>query len=218
MGKVIGVALTGLTQFAAWVVLTLLLVTAARFVFLPDTGMEALMQAGNVQTTGSLAGDAVQHSATAEKAAEMFSMIQSINFVAMIGCFLFFFIGGYLLYGSLFAAIGSAVDTDADTQQFMLPVTIPLIIAVMVMINVMQNPDGPLAFWFSVIPLTSPVVMMARVPFGVPFGELALSAALLVLAFIGAIKMSAKIYRTGILVYGKKPTFRELWKWLTYRN
>ena len=146
------------------------------------------------------------------------NMAHSINFGVMIGCFLFFFIGGYLLYGSLFAAIGSAVDTDADTQQFMLPITIPLILAIMVMINAMQNPDGPLAFWFSIIPLTSPIVMMARIPFGVPYGELALSVILLILAFIGTIWLSAKIYRTGILIYGKKLTYREMWKWLTYKN
>ena len=218
MGKVIGVALVGLTQFLAWIALTLILVVAAQSIFLPDVTKEALQQASSVQVIGSLAGDQIQQSATTEKAKEIFNMMQSINFSVLIGCFLFFFIGGYLLYGSLFAAIGSAVDTDADTQQFMLPITIPLIVAIMVMFNAMQNPDGPLAFWFSVIPFTSPVVMMARIPFGVPYGELALSMILLILAFIGTIWLSAKIYRTGILIYGKKLTYRELWKWLTYKN
>jgi ABC-2 type transport system permease protein len=218
MGKVAGVALVGLTQFLAWIALTLILVILAQSIFLPGLTGEALQQAGSVQVIGSLAGDTVQHSATTETAREMLNMIQSINFGVLIGSFLFFFVGGYLLYGSLFAAIGSAVDTDADTQQFMLPITIPLIIAIMVMVNAMQNPDGPLAFWFSIIPLTSPVVMMARIPFGVPYGELALSMALLILAFMGAVWLSAKIYRTGILIYGKKMTYRELWKWLTYKN
>ncbi len=218
MGKVVGVALVGLTQFLAWIVLTLVLVVLAQNIFLPDLTKEALQQANSVQVIGSLAGDSVQYSATTEKAREMLNMIQSINFGVLIGSFLFFFVGGYLLYGSLFAAIGSAVDTDADTQQFMLPITIPLSIAIMVMITAMQNPDGSLAFWFSIIPLTSPVVMMARIPFGVPYGELALSMVLLILAFMGAIWLSAKIYRTGILIYGKKMTYRELWKWLTYKN
>ena len=211
------VALVGLTQFLAWVVLTLILVVLAQTIFLPDLAKEALQQAGSVQMIGSLAGDNTQYSAATEKAMNIVNMIQSINFGVLIGSFLFFFLGGYLLYGSLFAAIGSAVDTDADTQQFMLPITIPLIIAIMVMFNAMQNPDGPLAFWFSIIPLTSPVVMMARIPFGVPYSELFLSMALLVLTFIGAIWLSAKIYRTGILIYGKKLTYRELWKWLRYK-
>ena len=218
MGKVLGVALVGLTQFLAWVALTLVLVILAQGIFLPDITKEALQQANNVQMLGSLAGDQAQLSATTEKAREIINMVQSINFGVIISCFLFFFVGGYLLYGSLFAAIGSAVDTETDTQQFMLPITIPLILAIMVMVNAMQNPDGTLAFWFSIIPLTSPVVMMARIPFGVPYGELALSIVLLILAFVGTIWLSAKIYRTGILIYGKKITYRELWKWLMYKN
>jgi len=218
MGKVVGVALVGLTQFLGWVVLTLILVVLAQTVFLPDLTKEALNQANSMQMIGSLAGDQIQHSETTEKAQEILNVVQSINFGVLIGCFLFFFIGGYLLYGSLFAAVGSAVDTEADTQQFMLPITIPLIIAIMVMVNAMQNPDGALAFWFSIIPLTSPVVMMARIPFGVPYSELVLSMVLLVLAFLGAIWLSAKIYRTGILIYGKKMNWRELWKWLMYKN
>ena len=217
MGKVVGVALVGLTQFLAWIVLTLILVTLVQSVFLSDLTKEALQQTNNVHMIGSLAGDQLQQSATAEKAQEILDIVQSINFGVLIGCFLFFFIGGYLLYGSLFAAIGSAVDTEADTQQFMLPITIPLILAIFVMVNAMQNPDSSLAFWFSIIPFTSPVVMMARIPFGVPYPELALAMVLLVLTFIGAIWLSAKIYRTGILIYGKKMTYRELWKWLTYK-
>ncbi len=218
MGKVVGVALTGLTQFVAWLALTAILIIAVQSIFLPDLTKEALQQAESMQTVGSLIDNQILRPEATEKTKEFFDMLKSINFGILIGSFLFYFIGGYLLYGSLFAAIGSAVDTDADTQQFMLPVTIPLIVAIMAMVNAMQNPDGPLAFWFSIIPLTSPVVMMARIPFGVPYGELALSAALLILAFVGAIWLSAKIYRTGILIYGKKTSYRELWKWLTYRN
>ena len=218
MGKVVGVALVGLTQFLAWIALTLVLVVAAQAVFLPDLTKEAMQQAESAQMIGTIAGDQLQRSESTEKAVEIFNMVQSINFGVIISCFLFFFIGGYLLYGSLFAAIGSAVDSETDTQQFMLPITIPMILAIVVMMNAMQNPDGTLAFWFSIIPLTSPVVMMARIPFGVPYGELALSVGLLILAFIGTIWLSAKIYRTGILIYGKKLTWGEMWKWLTYKN
>jgi len=218
MGKVVGVAMVGLTQFVAWIALTLILVVAAQAIFLPNLNKEALQQADNVQMIGSMAGDQLQRSVSTEKAVEIFNMVQSINFGILIFCFVFFFIGGYLLYGSMFAAIGSAVDSETDTQQFMLPITIPMILAIMVMVNAMQNPDGALAFWFSIIPLTSPVVMMARIPFGVPYNELALSMVLLILTFLGTIWLSAKIYRTGILIYGKKITWSELWKWLTYRN
>ncbi len=218
MGKVVGVALVGLTQFVAWLVLTAILVILAQIILLPDLTQEALQQAGNAQVVGSLADNQMLNPAAVETARDIFGMLQSINFGVLIGCFLFYFVGGYLLYGSLFAAIGSAVDTDADTQQFMLPITVPLIVALMVMFNAMQNPDGALAFWFSIIPFTSPIVMMARIPFGVPYGELALSVVLLIAAFIGAIWLSAKIYRTGVLVYGKKLTYQELWKWLKYKN
>jgi ABC-2 type transport system permease protein len=122
------------------------------------------------------------------------------------------------LYASLFAAIGSAVDSEADTQQFMLPITLPMIIAIIAMVNVIQNPESPLAFWFSMIPFTSPVVMMARIPFGVPYEQIILSAILLIGTFVLFTWMAAKVYRTGILMYGKKTSWKELWKWLTYKN
>ncbi|MDR1671980.1 MAG: ABC transporter permease [Bacteroidales bacterium] len=217
MGKVVGIALTGLTQFVIWIVLTLILVMAAQWIFLPQLTDEALQQAGNRQTIGALA-DNIPVREVSEKTAEMMSMLQSINFDVIIGCFLFFFIGGYLLYASLFAAVGSAVDSETDTQQFMLPITVPLFVAMAVMFSAVQNPDGTLAFWFSVIPFTSPIVMMARISFGVPYWELFLSMTVLAVTFIGAILLSGKIYRTGILIYGKKPTWRELWKWLTYKR
>ncbi|MBE0641777.1 MAG: ABC transporter permease, partial [Bacteroidales bacterium] len=145
---------------------------------------------------------------------KVFEVIGSVNWTVMIFSFLFYFLGGYLLYSALFAAIGSAVDNETDTQQFMLPITVPLILGIVVAQTVIENPEGPLAFWFSIIPLTSPIIMMVRIPFGVPFGELALSMALLVAAFIGAVWLAARIYRTGILMYGKKVTYGELLKWL----
>ncbi len=142
--------------------------------------------------------------------------IDSINFGVIVGMFLFFFIGGYLLYGALFAAIGSAVDNETDTQQFMLPLTVPLILSIILSQFIMVNPDGPAAFWLSIFPLTSPVIMMVRLPFGVPFLDLSLSIIFMILGFIGTTWLAAKIYRTGILMYGKKISYKELWKWLRY--
>jgi ABC-2 type transport system permease protein len=216
MGKVIGVALVGLTQFTAWILMTLIMIFLAKNVFFSKLSEEVLLRTHHIDIIGSFAGDNLQYSENTEKAIEIFHMMNSINFGVLIVCFLFFFIGGYLLYGSLFAAIGSAVETETDTQQFMLPVSIPLLISIMIMIYAMQDPDGSLSFWFSIIPLSSPVVMMARIPFGVPYIEIALSAILLILTFIGTIWLSAKIYRTGIFIYGKKLTYSELWKWICY--
>jgi len=136
----------------------------------------------------------------------------------MIMSFFFYFLFGYLLYGALFAAIGSAVDNETDTQQFMLPVTVPLILSIVVAQTVIQNPESPLAFWMSMIPLTSPVIMMVRIPFGVPTWEIALSIGLLILGFLGTTWLAAKIYRTGILMYGKKSNYKELWKWIRYKG
>jgi ABC-2 type transport system permease protein len=131
---------------------------------------------------------------------------------------LFYFLGGYLLYAALLAAIGSAVDSEADTQQFMMPVTIPLIFSFVVAQTVIENPDGAMAFWLSIFPLTSPIIMMVRIPFGVDAWELILSMVLLILGFVGTTWMAGKIYRTGILMYGKKVNYKELWKWLFYKG
>lgn len=149
---------------------------------------------------------------------DIMASFESIRPGKILLAFLFFFLFGYLMYGSLFAIIGSAVDNETETQQFMLPITLPLILGIIVMANVMNNPHGPLAFWFSIFPLTSPVVMMVRMPFEVPAWEFALSAGLLILTILGAVWMAGKIYRTGILMYGKKVTYKELWKWLRYKN
>lgn len=144
--------------------------------------------------------------------------LKNIDFLVMIGSFLFYFLGGYLLYASLFAAVGAAVDNETDTQQFMLPITVPLILAIFVMISAINSPGSPVSFWFSLIPFTSSVVMMARIPFGVPVWEVVLSMAILVLTFLGTTWMAAKIYRTGILMYGKKVSYRELAKWIRYKG
>ena len=145
-------------------------------------------------------------------------MIDTINFPLVIGCFIFFFIGGYLLYSSMFAAVGSAIDAQEDAQQFMFPITLPIILSFIVMMSAIKNPEGPIAFWFSMIPFTSPIVMMARIPFGVPTWQLALSMFLLVATFVGMVWVAGKIYRTGILMYGKKPSWKEIGKWLMYKS
>ncbi len=142
----------------------------------------------------------------------------NFNWFAMITTFVFFFLGGYLLYASLFAAIGSAVDNETDTQQFMLPVTVPLILAFVAAQGIIRNPDGPLAFWMSIIPFTSPIIMPVRVAMErYELWELILSISVLILTFIGTVWLAAKIYKTGILMYGKKVSYKELWKWLRYK-
>lgn len=149
---------------------------------------------------------------------EIQAIIESLHIKSLLVFFLAYFLGGYLLYASLFAAIGAAVEDQEDTNQFMWPVTIPLILGILVVATVLKSPDGPLAFWTSIIPFTSPIVMMARIPFGVPVWELVLSLGLLVLGFIGSTWVAARIYRVGILMYGKKGSYKELWKWIRYKE
>ncbi|MBI5217411.1 MAG: ABC transporter permease, partial [Bacteroidia bacterium] len=220
MGKIIGVALVGLTQFLLWVILTFAIVTVVKSAIMKDSS-EIIRQEIKTENIFSSSGFQKAQPALSDKTEQIndaFSAIKSINFGVMLGSFLFFFLAGYLLYAALFAAIGSAVDSEADTQQFMMPVTIPLILGMVMLQSIIQHPEGPIAFWFSMIPLTSPIVMMVRIPFGVPYHELIISMLLLVLAFIGATWLAAKIYRTGILMYGKKVNYKELWKWLRYHN
>jgi ABC-2 type transport system permease protein len=169
----------------------------------------------------------MQHVETGEATAQavpdfnfnkMMEMIWSLEPVKTLLLFLFYFFGGYLLYSALFAAVGAAIDHESDQQQFMLPITIPIIIALYVAMITFRNPGSDIVFWFSIIPLTSPVVMMARLPFQVPWWELLLSMTLLVAGFIFTTWLAAKIYRTGILMYGKKVDYKELWKWLRYSD
>jgi ABC-2 type transport system permease protein len=223
MGKITGIGLVGLTQFLLWVILTGTIVTIGISSFSskikPGTASEQLMQS---QTRGmaamQLPNAADSSKVTGGQSNEAIAAIESIDFPVMICMFLFFFLFGYLLYAALFAAVGSAVDSEADTQQFMLPLTVPLILSIIMAQYVIQEPQGPVAFWLSIIPLTSPVIMMIRIPFGVPYMQIVLSMALLVGGFLGATWLASKIYRTGILMYGKKVSYRELWKWLKYKN
>jgi len=215
MGKIIGLSMVGLTQFLLWVIITTSIITGAKFAFSDNL---AEIEKYQMQKTGQVIDPAnqVEVNAQYDKTAEILETVMSIDFKVIIGSFLFYFLFGYLLYGALFAAIGGAVDNDADTQQFILPVTIPLIISIMALQPITNNPDGPVAFWLSIIPLTSPISMMIRIPFGVPWWQLALSMSLLVGGFIFFTWVAGKIYRVGILMYGKKISYKELWKWLRY--
>ena len=221
MGKIVGVALVGLTQFMLWVVLTLAIVTVFQTIMPEKIKSQETVQAFNPGTRIPASAEAEINYEEVENQDNMERVIealQSINYGTMIFSFIFFFLGGYLLYGAMFAAIGAAVDNETDTQQFMMPVTIPLILAIIVAQFVINNPEGPVAFWFSIIPFTSPIIMMVRIPFGVPYWELALSMGLLTVTFIAAVWMAGRIYRTGILMYGKKVSWAELGKWLFYKG
>jgi ABC-2 type transport system permease protein len=153
-----------------------------------------------------------------EFVAEIMNSLESIDFSLLAVAFLLYFLGAYLLYGSLFAAIGSAVDNDSDAQQFQLPVTIPLIFSLIVLTAILREPDGSLAFWLSMIPLFSPVIMMMRIPFGVPYWEIGLSLTLLIAGFIFTTWLASRIYRIGILMHGAKVNYRILGKWLFMKN
>jgi ABC-2 type transport system permease protein len=200
MGKIIGIGAVGLTQFFMWILLVIIFALVL-FNFLPQEMLnEAGRQSAQQQSTG------------------FGSSMAGINFPLIIPCFLFYFIFGYLFYASLFAAVGSAVSEDAqDTQSLMLPVTMPIVFAIVIMMQVIIHPTSSMAIWTSMVPFFSPVVMMARIPFGVPstvpWWQLGSSMLLLVTGFLFTTWLSAKIYRTGILLYGKKITWREMWRW-----
>ena len=221
MGKIFGIALVCLTQVLLWVVLTTGIVGIFKTV-LPDNTLTAKTeQISNNSITPATANKTAEvQTVSADKQIgnDIMAGLSNINYILELSMFIFFFIGGYLLYAALFAAIGAAVDSETDTQQFMLPITAPLIISIVAAQAVMQNPDGPLALWLSIIPFTSPIIMMVRLPFHVPMEQIALSMALLVLGFLGATWLAAKVYRTGILMYGKKVNYKELWKWIKYKG
>ncbi len=214
MGKIIGIAMVGLTQFALWVILSVVLVTALTTAFGTTLDIEAYQQA---QTMGVSAVN-LPFDDQDGVVSELLIALQNFDFVQTGVLFVLFFLGGYLLYASLFAAVGSAVDNETDTQQFSLPLTLPIVFAIYAAIYSAENPDGPLAFWCSMIPFTSPIVMMVRLPFGVPAWQLALSLGILILSFIGSTWVAGKIYRTGILMYGKKITWKEMMKWVFYKG
>lgn len=200
MGKIVGSALVGLTQFVVWGILSFVLLSVLQNQFnvkRPVLG-EGLPGVENM----------------APQESYLLQAISEIDFTGIFGTFLLYFLLGYLLYSSLFAAVGAAVDSETDTQQFVLPVTLPMIIAIYTGITILDNPEGPVAFWMSMIPFTSPIVMMARLPFGVPLWEIALSLSILFSSFVLTVWFTSKIYRVGILMYGKKASYKEIWKWI----
>ena len=215
MGKIIGIALVGLTQVALWVVLVVVLSSVMGAVVGMPSDPAALMEAQNMMNGSMPAAQAMPMSIDSDMM-EGLQILQSFNWIQIVLWFILYFLGGYLLYASIFAALGGAIDNNDDAQQFTLPVTIPVIFALYVGIYGAMNPEGPLVFWCSFIPFFSPVVMMVRLPFGVPAWQLWLSFAILVITFLLIVKLAAKIYRTGILMYGKKVTYKDLWNWLKY--
>ncbi|MEI6554210.1 MAG: ABC transporter permease [Paludibacter sp.] len=213
MGKIIGIALVGLTQFFMWIALTAILSVSVGAILGPHIDVNSLHQNASQMNIGM---PGIESTTTESSVSYIFNMLDGLNLVKTLLFFLVYFLGGYLLYASLFAAVGSAVDNETDTQQFSFPLTLPIIFAIYAALYSVQNPHGPLAMWCSMIPFTSPVVMMVRLPYGVPTWQIVLSLSILAASFIGTTWMAAKIYRTGILMYGKKVTWKELWKWLNY--
>ena len=214
-GKVIGTALVGLTQVAIWLVLGALALIVVQGFFTPESAQQ--MGQSLMENQGQM-NPAMTQAAQSNKVMEVMEMIGNLNLPLILFSFVFYFLIGYLLYSSFLGAVGAAVDNDEDSQQLVFPVTFPLILSIMLLFPIARNPEGQLAFWTSIIPFTSPVAMMARIPYGIPTWELALSMGLLVLTTIGAILGAAKIYRIGLLMYGKKVNIKELIKWLRYKN
>ena len=217
MGKIIGIALVAVTQFVIWVaVIGIFSVAMMKFMVPAD-----IMQAASAMSAGAspdMAGAMQAMTDNPEAVAALANMMDMGYLGKMLLTFLFYFVGGYLLYAAMFAAVGSAVDNAQDAQQFQLPITLPLILGLIGMINAMQDPGGSLALWLSIIPFTSPMVMVARIPYGVPGWEMALSVGLLVATFVVMVWLAGKIYRVGIFMYGKKPSLAKLAKWITYKS
>lgn len=220
MGKIIGIAMVGLTQFLIWVGLTFVLIYGVQIAAPDIFQSEAIMQQMASPETAMVAQSQIVPVDNADMpAVSVFALIDhyfNVSFTVLLLSFLFYFIFGYLIYAALFAAVGSAVDNETDSQQFTLPVTIPLLLTIMLLMPITENPNGPLAFWMSMIPLTSPVAMLIRLPSGVPLMQLLSSMAICVLFFVFCVWFASKVYRVGILMYGKKVTYRELFKWLRY--
>jgi ABC-2 type transport system permease protein len=210
MGKILGIAAVGLTQFALWIVLTMALITVATTVMGPEAAAEmantqpGMMQQAPVEQNGMIqAIDSVK---------------QNLNIPLILGSFFFYFLTGYLFYAALFAMIGSAIDSEADSQQFMFPIMMPLIFCMMFLGVIIKDPTGPIAFWMSIIPFFAPIIMMIRIPFDVPFWELALSMVLMVGGFMATTWMAGRVYRIGILMHGSKVSYKVIWKWMRMNN
>lgn len=211
MGKIIGIAFVGLTQFLLWIILSFAITNFASN-YLENSKLDTKNIAHQLEDKS------INHVDNSKVTETIQQNLAAINFPLILSCFIFYFLGGYLFYSSLFAAVGSAVDNETDTQQFILPITIPLIFAFIVAQSVIGDPNSQLAYWCSFIPFTSPIVMMVRISFGVPWYELAISMILLIAGFILTTYLAGRIYRVGILMYGKKPTYKEIRKWIFYKD
>ena len=208
LGKIIGTSLAGITQVVTWIVLGAILLFAASAIFGVDLSQSSQQDMVN---------EALSSPESTDKIQMIINEFNTLPIGNLIVAFILFFIGGYLLYSSLYAAIGAAVDNETDTQQFMIPILIPLILAIYVgVFTLIEDPHGTVSTVFSYIPFTSPVVMLMRIPFGVPLWQQITSLIILILTFMFILWFAAKIYRVGILMYGKKPTYKELFKWLKY--
>jgi ABC-2 type transport system permease protein len=211
MGKIIGIGLVGLTQFMLWIVLSASLMTVATTILFKDK-----VEQVKSEMPMSKQVEAVSNNGPGM---DIVKAVQTVQWTYILPVFIIFFLGGYMLYSALFAAVGSAVDSDTETQQFMLPITLPLLFTYIMSFSfIVNNPDSSLSFWLSIIPFTSPIAMMVRLPFGVPNWELALSIFLLIGGFIFTTWVASRIYRVGILMYGKKVSFKELGKWFMYKE
>jgi ABC-2 type transport system permease protein len=221
LGKIIGVGMVGLTQFLLWIVLTLVLTGGASTVLMKGKAEKAqttIMKTSPMAQNATM-DTAMQKANDKDMSVKIMQQIQDIPIGYTVFTFLFYFLFGYLLYSAIFAAVGSAVDSETETQQFMLPITLPLVFTFILSLNfIINNPDSSLSFWLSVIPFTSPIAMMIRIPFGVPVWQLGLSMLLLLGGFLFTVWVAARIYRVGILMYGKKASYKELAKWFFYKE
>ncbi|WP_298370342.1 ABC transporter permease [uncultured Lutibacter sp.] len=212
LGKIFGNALAGVLQFVIWMISAGFLLFIITLIFGPEaTNMNGVQGVG----VSTEMANQVQETANNDLQLVLAEM-KNLPIMTLFFSFIIYFVGGYLIYSSIYAAIGAAVDSETDTQQFMMPVLMPLMIAIYVGFSVIENPHGPIAVGFSIFPLTSPIVMLMRIPFGVPWWQLVVSMVLLIITFLGMVWFAAKIYRVGILMYGKKPSYKELYKWLKY--
>ncbi|WP_299289760.1 ABC transporter permease [uncultured Mucilaginibacter sp.] len=217
LGKILGVGLVGLTQFLLWIVLSTTVTNIAEKAFTKhETAVE---QSNQTQIKGGKNSTGQTQPPIGNPVMSFMKSLEGVNYPYIIGCFIFYFLSGYLLYSALFAAVGSAVDSETETQQFMFPITLPLLFTyILSFAFLVNNPDSSLAFWLSVIPFTAPIAMMVRVPFGVPGWQLALSMVMMVAGFLFTTWVAARIYRVGVLMYGKKASYKELAKWFFYKE
>jgi len=217
MGKIIGIALVGLTQFVLWIAFTAVISTAVVKFYISKTTPDTTVTAASAEKRNE--NKLLKEAAEKSPVGNIQKSIANLDVTKIVSIFTFFFLGGYLFYSAFYAAIGAAVDNETETQQFMFPVMMPLLLGYSLSLSVVTNdPYGTMAFWLSIIPFTSPIAMMVRLPYGVPDWQLALSMGLLVIGFIGTVWVASRIYRVGILMYGKKTSLKEMIKWFTYKN